>query len=62
VFSIYEIAFKLHSGSIYLYVRDGRVRVLADMNIDNECRERLKNNIGFFIGCLMFLGVVVMIW
>ena len=41
------VTFKLHSGSVYLYVRDGKLKALADMKIYNGCREGLKENIRF---------------
>ena len=42
------VVFKLHSGSMYLYVRDGKVKALADMkHVYYECSEGLKENIVF---------------
>ena len=40
--------FKLYPGSIFLYFKDGRLRVLADIDhVYHKCREGLKENIVF---------------
>ena len=40
--------FKLHPGAIYLYVRDGEIRVSADMDyVYKNCRKGLRDNIRF---------------
>jgi hypothetical protein len=40
--------YTLHAGSIFLYVRNGRLKALADIDhVFHKCREGLIDNIGF---------------
>jgi hypothetical protein len=40
--------YTLHAGSIFLYVRDGRLKALADIDhVYHKCRGGLIDNIGF---------------
>jgi hypothetical protein len=41
--------YTLHAGSIFLYVRNGRLKALADIDhVFHKCREGLIDNISFF--------------
>ncbi|MCL7396705.1 MAG: hypothetical protein LZ167_04780, partial [Thaumarchaeota archaeon] len=40
--------YTLHPGSIFLYVKDGRLKALADIDhVYHKCRKGLIDNIGF---------------
>jgi hypothetical protein len=40
--------YTLHAGSIFLYVKDRKLKALADIDhVHHKCREGLINNIGF---------------
>jgi hypothetical protein len=40
--------YTLHAGSIFLYVKDGKLKALADIDhVYHKCREGLIDNIGF---------------
>jgi len=40
--------FKLHPGAVYLYLKDGKIRVSADMDyVYQNCRRGLIQNIRF---------------
>ncbi|MEN2975439.1 MAG: hypothetical protein ABDH32_07720 [Candidatus Caldarchaeales archaeon] len=49
------ILYRLHSGAMYLYVRGGRFRVLADMDhVYDKCKYGFIDNLKYFYHMFMF--------
>ena len=56
--------YTLHAGSIFLYVKDRKLKALADIDhVHHKCRRGLIDNIGFLHRMILSLSLrVIMSW
>jgi len=55
--------YTLHPGSIFLYVKDGKLKALADIDhVHHKCREGLIDNIGFLYSMMCSLSLRAIMW